>query len=56
VPELKKYLTDVSQECNDAISRGEGIIIEGSQGFGISLSPIPSSQRISLPHWRPMWA
>ena len=37
VPELKKYLTDVSQECNDAISRGESIIIEGSQGFGISL-------------------
>ncbi|MCD1294237.1 adenylosuccinate synthetase [Methanocella sp. CWC-04] len=36
-PSLKKYLTDVSQECNDAISRGENIIIEGSQGFGISL-------------------
>ncbi len=37
VPALKKYLTDVSQECNDAISRGESVIIEGSQGFGISL-------------------
>jgi len=37
VPGLKKYLTDVAQECNDAISRGESIIIEGSQGFGISL-------------------
>jgi adenylosuccinate synthase len=34
---LKKYLTDVSQECNDALDRGENLIIEGSQGFGISL-------------------
>lgn len=37
IPSLKKYLTDVSQECNDALDRGENIIIEGSQGFGISL-------------------
>jgi adenylosuccinate synthase len=37
VESLKKYLTDVAQECNDAISRGDNIIIEGSQGFGISL-------------------
>ena len=37
VESLKKYLTDVSQECNDAITRGDNIIIEGSQGFGISL-------------------
>lgn len=37
IPSLKEYMTDVSQECNDAISRGENIIIEGSQGFGISL-------------------
>jgi adenylosuccinate synthase len=37
IASLKKYLTDVSQECNDAIARGENIIIEGSQGFGISL-------------------
>ncbi|HTX44219.1 MAG TPA: adenylosuccinate synthetase, partial [Methanocella sp.] len=34
---LKKYLADVAQECNDALDRGENIIIEGSQGFGISL-------------------
>jgi len=37
VPALKPYLTDVAKECNDAIDRGESIIIEGSQGFGISL-------------------
>ncbi len=37
VESLKKYLTDVAQECNDAIKRNENIIIEGSQGFGISL-------------------
>ncbi len=37
VESLKRYMTDVSQECNDAIDRGESIIIEGSQGFGISL-------------------
>jgi len=37
VESLKKYLADVPQECNDALDRGENIIIEGSQGFGISL-------------------
>lgn len=37
IPELDKYLTDVSREVNDAISKGENVIIEGSQGFGISL-------------------
>jgi adenylosuccinate synthase len=37
VESLKRYLTDVSQECNDAMDRGESVIIEGSQGFGISL-------------------
>jgi len=30
-------MTDVAQECNDVIDRGENLIIEGSQGFGISL-------------------
>jgi len=37
VEPLEKYLTDVAQECNDAIKRNENLIIEGSQGFGISL-------------------
>ncbi|HMK45951.1 MAG TPA: adenylosuccinate synthetase, partial [Methanocella sp.] len=37
IPSLGKYLTDVAKECNDAIDRGESVIIEGSQGFGISL-------------------
>ncbi len=37
LPELDPFLTDVAKECNDAIDRGENVIIEGSQGFGISL-------------------
>lgn len=37
VPELEPYLTDVSLEVNEAIDRGEEVIIEASQGFGLSL-------------------
>jgi adenylosuccinate synthase len=37
VESLKKYGADVALECNEAIDRGESVIIEGSQGFGISL-------------------
>lgn len=37
IPELKRFLTDVSSEVNEAIKRGELVIIEGSQGFGLSL-------------------
>ncbi len=37
IPTLKRYMTDVAQECNDVIDKGENLIIEGSQGFGISL-------------------
>lgn len=34
---LKPYLADVPLEVNDCISRGELVLIEGSQGFGLSL-------------------
>jgi adenylosuccinate synthase len=37
VPELAPYITDVAQSINDAIDGGESVIIEGTQGFGISL-------------------
>lgn len=34
---MQPFLTDVPQEVNDALDRGENVILEGSQGFGISL-------------------
>ncbi len=37
VPELEPYLTDVPLEVNEAIDRGEFVLIEGTQGFGLSL-------------------
>ena len=37
VAELKCYLTDVAQEVNDISSSGGNVVIEGSQGFGLSL-------------------
>lgn len=37
IPELAPYITDVAQSVNDAIDAGEAVIIEGTQGFGISL-------------------
>ena len=37
LPELAPYLADVPYECNSAIERGETVILEGTQGFGISL-------------------
>ncbi len=36
-PELKDYLVDVPEILNDAIDAGEGVLIEGTQGFGLSL-------------------
>lgn len=35
--ELEPYLTDVAQEVNDALDEGKLILIEGTQGFGLSL-------------------
>jgi len=37
VPELKAYLTDVPLEVNKAIDDGRKVLIEASQGFGLSL-------------------
>ncbi len=37
LPELKDFLADVPFEVNSALDAGERVILEGSQGFGISL-------------------
>jgi len=37
LPELRKYVTDVSEEVNSALDRGETIHLEGTQGFYLSL-------------------
>ncbi|MHA1738224.1 MAG: adenylosuccinate synthetase [Candidatus Heimdallarchaeota archaeon] len=37
VPELKKYITDVSREINEAIESGKNVLIEGTQGTMLSL-------------------
>ena len=34
---LYEYLTDVSDEVNTALHRGKKVLIEGTQGFGLSL-------------------
>jgi adenylosuccinate synthase len=36
-PELKPYLTDVSEEANDAIASGKNVLLEGTQGLMLSL-------------------
>lgn len=36
-PELQKYITDVPMMVNDAIDAGKEVLIEASQGFGLSL-------------------
>jgi adenylosuccinate synthase len=37
VPELKPFLTRVSQEASTAVRAGRSLVIEGTQGFGLSL-------------------
>ncbi|MBN2734543.1 MAG: adenylosuccinate synthetase [Methanomicrobiaceae archaeon] len=37
IPELEKYLIDAALEINMALDRGENVLLEGTQGFGISL-------------------
>ncbi|NOZ82905.1 MAG: adenylosuccinate synthetase [Euryarchaeota archaeon] len=37
VPELEPYLTDVAEELNRAADEGRRVLIESSQGFGLSL-------------------
>jgi adenylosuccinate synthase len=34
---MEKYLTDVSEEVNSGLDRGKSTLIEGTQGFGLSL-------------------
>lgn len=36
-PRLKKMVTDVSRDLNEAVDRGDRIIVEGTQGIGLSL-------------------
>ena len=37
IPDAKPFLTNVSEEVNAAIDKGEKVAIEGTQGFGLSL-------------------
>ncbi|MGQ9530419.1 MAG: adenylosuccinate synthetase [Candidatus Bathycorpusculaceae bacterium] len=37
IPELKPYLTDVSEEVNKAIDSGKKVLLEGTQGLLLSL-------------------
>ncbi len=37
VPELSQFLTCVAEEVNTAIDNGRQVIVEGTQGFGLSL-------------------
>jgi len=37
IPELNPYLTDVAGEVNEAIEKGENVILEGTQGTFLSL-------------------
>jgi adenylosuccinate synthase len=37
VPELSEFIADVPAEVNEAIESGKNVLIEGTQGFGLSL-------------------
>ena len=37
IDELKPFLTDVSDELNNILDKGGSVLIEGTQGFGLSL-------------------
>jgi adenylosuccinate synthase len=37
VPELAPFIVDVPEAINSALKRGETVLLEGTQGFGISL-------------------
>lgn len=41
IPELENFLTDVAQECNKALDQRRKVLIEGTQGFGLSLYHSP---------------
>jgi adenylosuccinate synthase len=44
-PWLRDLLTDVSEEVNRAVDRGRKVLIEGTQGFGLSLHHSPHYPR-----------
>ena len=37
IDELKPFLTNVSDELNDILDRGGSVLVEGTQGYGLSL-------------------
>jgi adenylosuccinate synthase len=37
IPELERFLTDVPQEISNALGGNELVLVEGTQGFGLSL-------------------
>jgi adenylosuccinate synthase len=37
VTELKPYLTDVPKELGEGLDQGEGVLVEGTQGYGLSV-------------------
>jgi len=41
VPELQEYLTDVSAEVNASLDKGGKVLVEGTQGFGLSVYHSP---------------
>ncbi len=41
VPKFRPWVTDVAKEVNEAIDRGGSVIVEGTQGFGLSLLHSP---------------
>ncbi len=41
VEELKPFITDVVEEVNNAVDKGEKVIIEGTQGIGLSVHHSP---------------
>ncbi len=41
IPELQEYLIDVSAEVNAALDKGGKVLIEGTQGFGLSVYHSP---------------
>lgn len=41
VPGLQAFFSDVSQELGYAVQKGESVVVEGTQGFGLSLYHTP---------------
>jgi len=37
IPELKQYISDVTKEINDGLDAGKNVLLEGTQGFMLSL-------------------